>query len=248
MIRRKEYCRHKRNTRKWYEKILSLIYPDACPICGRLSEEGICQMCQKKIIYIKEPRCMKCGKPISNEDQEYCYDCERLDHIYDRGYALWVHESGIKKSIYQFKFHNKRIYRHFFANELYKSYGNTISRWNISVIIPIPLNKKKKKYRGYNQAELIADELGKHMDLPVEKEKLIRVKHTKPQKALNDRERRANIKGAFYWKGRSLTGQNILLIDDIYTTGNTVDEAARILKKAGACKVYFLTISIGQGT
>ena len=98
--------------------------------------------------------------------------------------------------------------------------------------------------RGYNQAELIAEAFGKQTGLSVEKKLLQRRKNTKPQKDLDPIQRRANMRGAFITKS-DLQGENILLIDDIYTTGTTIDEAAGALKKAGAGGVYFLVIAIG---
>ena len=233
---------------KIMENVLSLLYPDTCPVCGRITEEGICQECREKLQYIDEPRCMRCGKPLEDETREYCYDCEHHRHFYERGYSLWVHKDAVKYSVYQFKFHNRRIYGSFFANELLSRYGKSIIRWKISLIIPIPLSRKKQKKRGYNQAELIAVSLGRAMHIPVCTNGLKRVKDTKPQKQLSMRERRKNLKDAFRWEKALLEGENILLIDDIYTTGNTIDFAAIELKKAGASKVYFLTISIGQGS
>ena len=103
------------------------------------------------------------------------------------------------------------------------------------------------KKRGYNQAELLAREISQLLDLPYNAKKLVRVKDTVPQKNLSVRQRKYNLLKAFVWEGKSLYGKNILLIDDIYTTGNTMDICAHVLKKAGAKKVYFLTISIGQG-
>lgn len=228
--------------------MLTLLYPDTCPMCGRVTDEGICLNCRKKLLYIEEPRCMRCGKPLDDEKKEYCYDCEHHSHFFERGYSLWVHRDAVKQSVYQFKYHNRRIYSSFFAEELLSKYEKSIVRWKISMIVPIPLSRKKQKKRGYNQAELIASCIGKRMNIPVCTDGLIRVRDTRPQKQLSMRERRKNMKHAFRWKKEMLHGENILLIDDIYTTGNTIDAAAIELKRAGASKVYFLTISIGQGT
>lgn len=234
--------------REGKNKILSLLYPDRCPFCGNLSDGGLCPDCREKLTYIEEPRCMRCGKPLDDEKQEYCYDCEHHSHFFERGYSLWLHQGAVKQSVYQFKYHNRRIYSSFFAKELLSKYEKSIIRWRISVIIPIPLSRKKQKQRGYNQAELIAVCIGKYMGIPICTDGLRRVKDTKPQKQLSVRERRSNMMHAFCWEKELLHGENILLIDDIYTTGNTIDAAAAELRRAGACKVYFLTISIGQGT
>lgn len=229
-------------------KMLSLLYPDTCPMCGKLSDGGLCAKCRGNADYIEEPRCMRCGKPLDDEKREYCYDCEHHGHYFERGYSLWVHQGGTKRAIYQFKFHNRRIYGSFFAEELLSNYKNSILKWNISMIVPIPLSRQKQKKRGYNQAELISIQIGERMHIPVCTDGLVRVRNTKPQKNLSMRERQANMKDAFLWKKERLHGESVLLIDDIYTTGNTIDHAARELLSAGASKVYFLTISIGQGS
>lgn len=232
---------------KYYKKLLSFLYPDTCPFCGKVVTEGICGVCREKVRYIRDPRCMRCGKPVREEATEYCYDCERKEHSFERGYGLWLHEKRVRYAIYQFKYHNRRIYSGFFARELSREYGEAIRRWGISLIIPVPLSKKRRKQRGYNQAELLAKELSEIMRIPVDSRHLVRRIDTDPQKLLDPEHRRQNLRYAFEWRGQKRVAGNVLLIDDIYTTGNTIDSAARVLKRAGAGKVYFLTISIGQG-
>ena len=88
--------------------LLELLYPHVCPFCGRVTAEDICNECRIKLNYIEEPRCMRCSKPLRSEEREYCYDCEKHTHVYERGYALWVHSGGVQRAIYQFKYHNQR--------------------------------------------------------------------------------------------------------------------------------------------
>ena len=101
--------------------------------------------------------------------------------------------------------------------------------------------------RGFNQAEILAERLSGRLRIPLDSVHLVRRRDTIPQKSLDPAARRENVRGIFSWTGGTLAGRRVLLVDDIYTTGNTLDSAARTLKKAGAEKVYFLTISIGQG-
>lgn len=117
----------------------------------------------------------------------------------------------------------------------------------IQAIIPIPLHRSKMRKRGYNQAELLAKQLSECMGIPIEKDVLYRIKKTRPLKEMNGEQRHRNLKGAFAVSKSWNPRQNILLIDDIYTTGSTIERAAGILKKAGVKNVYFLTLSIGQG-
>lgn len=193
---------------------------------------------------------MKCGKPIRDQEQEYCHDCMRTQHYFDRGAALWLHKPPVNQSIYQFKFHNQRNFGKYYAREMMAEYGDVLTGWKIDMIIPIPLHPGKYRKRGYNQAAVLAEEIGKLLGIPAEESVLARIKKTGPQKKLGPGKRRQNLKGAFLVQGKrkaALRGRTVLLIDDIYTTGSTLDEAARILKKAGAEKVFYLTISIGQG-
>ncbi|MCI8582740.1 MAG: ComF family protein [Dorea sp.] len=233
--------------RKTEGGLLRLLYPHVCPFCGRVTAEDICNECREKLYYIEEPRCMRCSKPIRSEEQEYCYDCERHTRVYERGYALWVHKGDVQRAIYQFKYHNRRIYSRFFGKELLSRYGQAVKKWDITTIIPIPLSRKRRRIRGFNQAELLARELGRGLGIPVDAKNLVRVRDTRPQKKMDAKERSLNLKRAFAWRGKGRIFGNILLIDDIYTTGSTIDAAARVLKENGAGKIYFLTISIGQG-
>ena len=125
-------------------------------------------------------------------------------------------------------------------------YGYYLREKKVGLIVPVPLHRKKMRIRGYNQAALLAEVLGEITGISVDEDILVSVKNTKPLKQLNDKERRRSIRGAFSVR-KSVWAKTIVLIDDIYTTGSTLDEAARVLLKAGAEKVYFLTISIGQG-
>lgn len=226
--------------------VLQGIYPSKCPFCGQITLGGICQFCENTIHKIKEPRCMKCGKPIENNRQEYCFDCKKGRHVYDWGRSLWVHRSPVSDAVYQLKYQNKRIYGKTFAEEMAKEYGDFLKKQKVDLLIPIPLHRFRRWKRGYNQAEILAEELGKRTGIPVAKRLLIRSKRTTPQKELDNRLRRKNIDHAFQVKNQIMT-KKVVLIDDIYTTGSTIDEAARTLKRAGVQEVGFLTISIGQG-
>lgn len=230
-----------------FEKCLGVLYPQTCYFCGKVCITPICKECEEHIKYIEEPICMKCGKPIRYEENEYCNDCQDTHFSYEQGRSIWIHTGRVRWSIYQFKYHNRRIYGKFYAEELFRLYGDLIQRWGIDVIIPIPLHRSRRRKRGYNHAEIIARHLGLLADIHVEPKAVMRIRNTNPQKALSNKERKKNLKEAFrvtkYWKEE----KNVLLVDDIYTTGSTIESVANVLKKKGAHKVWFLTISIGQG-
>lgn len=230
-----------------WKLFLGIIYPGTCCFCGKVSRRELCEECAEKVEYIQEPRCKKCGKPIRYEEEEYCYDCQKNRHEYEQGRSIWLHKKPVNVSIYQFKYKNRRIYGEFYAAEMARLYGSLIKEWGVEVIIPVPLHRKKKRMRGYNQAEIIAVHLGKLLGIKVNSGAVVRTRYTKPQKELNDKERRKNLKKAFAVTQRWENYKKVLIIDDIYTTGSTIDTIAEELKLAGAQKVWFLTISIGQG-
>ena len=217
-------------------------------MCNEISYKGICDNCKEKINYIEDPRCLRCGKPLDNDESEYCMDCRKIknDPI-EAGRSLWVHKAPVSTAVYAFKYKNKRYYGEIFAEELFDRFSGLIRYWNIDTIIPIPIHKKRLKKRGYNQAKIIAKRLGELSGIPVVADKIIRKKNTKPQKELNDIERIKNIKDAFEVQDDFVPSKAVLVIDDIYTTGNTIRQFAQILKDAGVEKVFFFTISIGQG-
>ena len=178
---------------------MDLLYPPRCPICDKavLPEEGFCAACRKKIRPAAEPACMKCGKPLADSRQEYCADCRRKKHAFVQGKALWVYEKEVKKSIYRFKYQDRREYAKVYAQEIAARYEKYLKDRRIEAIIPIPLHKKRKRKRGYNQAELLAGELGNILGLPVYTDVLVRVRDTKPQKTLDDAKQKNNLKEAF---------------------------------------------------
>lgn len=139
------------------------------------------------------------------------------------------------------------MYGEIYGREMAEQFNDLIRMWEIDVLIPVPLHRKRQRKRGYNQAEIIARELGKRLGIPVDMSAIIRERETTPQKELGQKNRRKNLKKAFRLTGKRLIGKNILLIDDIYTTGSTIDAMAEVLMKTGCEKIYFLTISIGQG-
>ena len=189
---------------------------------------------------------MKCGKPIRYKEQEYCFDCQRKNFTYQQGRSLWVHIGAVPWSIYQFKYHNRRVYGKFYANELYRLYGNKIKEWNIDVIVPVPLHPRRKRVRGYNQAEIIAKNLSKMTGIPMEKNWIHRIRYTEAQKKLNNKERKKNLQEAFAIRKIDEEYERVLLIDDIYTTESTIETIAKQLLEKCNKKTWFLTISIGQ--
>ena len=231
------------------EALASIVFPPRCPVCDEVIHVGkdTCDDCRKKVVCIGEPVCKKCGKPLENQRREYCSDCARKQHYFSQGKAVFVYQGEISQSMYRFKYSNKREYASYYAKEAARIYGGWIRRKQIEAIVPVPMYRWKKKGRGYNQAAVFAMALGERMQLPVEKRMVKRIRNTTPQKELNDVERKANLKKAFQLVPDIVKYKKILIVDDIYTTGSTIDAVAEVLLQAGVEEIYFLCISIGEG-
>lgn len=235
--------------RRGLENASDTIYPPRCPICEQLVEPGgmACDDCLSRLKYIVSPFCMVCGKQLDDELREVCEDCAQKRHYFIRGVAAFSYTREIKQSMYRFKYDGQREYARFYAELLYKLKGHIIASWKPQVIIPVPLHAGRYRKRGYNQAALVAHRLGRLMNIPVDETLLVRTKNTLPQKALNDRERSKNIKNAFHTAPDIVKYKKILLVDDIYTTGATLDECSQAIKAVHSADIYFAAVCVGRG-
>lgn len=245
-----------RVSRKWInrgEKIkntaLSLVYPCKCIFCEGIlpyGEEGCCRECITPERYLMGSLCLKCGKPVQNPVEEYCSDCERNNHKYKRGYALYNY-GMVSDAIYRFKYGKKKQYGIFFGREIAFYLGDKLKALNPDGIVPVPMYRKKEKMRGYNQATVLAKEVSQLLSIPVYEDLIIRTRNTKPLKDLDPVQRRNNLKNAFHIDAIGVKLDSIIIMDDIYTTGSTVDEIAEILMEKGCKNVYVVTLAIGGG-
>ena len=227
---------------------VQMLYPLRCPVCDKivpLGQEQVCNDCLPKLKLLTPPWCMKCGKQLA-EEAEYCAGCREGKHGFVRGRALYEYNSAAQ-SIYRFKYSGRREYARFYGEQAVEYLGDYIRGIQPDGLVPIPLHPKRKAKRGYNQADVLAREIGRLMGLPVYSDLLVRVRNTVPLKKLNPQERQNNLKKAFNISGNDVKLNTILLIDDIYTTGSTMDEAVRVLKLGGVERVCFLTLACGTG-
>lgn len=206
--------------------------------------EKICFSCIKKLKVITSPWCLKCGKQLKNQEKEYCMDCTRHRREFLQGRSLYQYHS-VAPGIYRMKYGNRQEYADFYGEEIIYYLGNFIRYIQPDALIPIPLHSSRQRKRGYNQAELLADAISKYSNIPVYNKILIRRKKTVPLKYLNPQERQNNLKKAFHMVENDVKLKVIILVDDIYTTGSTIEEAASVLKEGGVEKVYFITLANG---
>ncbi len=230
---------------------LELLYSKRCVACEKVllkleKEMGFCKDCAKKIRLVGNNYCMKCGAPLNNAAKEFCISCMENNHIYIQSKAIFRYEGDMKDAMYRFKYSNRRCYGKIFAKHGIKNYGSWIKSQNIEAIIPVPMYEPKKKRRGYNQAEVFANALSEELGIPVFDKTVRRIEDTVAMKQLNSLKRKKNLLKSFTVAKKDVQFKKVLIVDDIYTTGTTMDEVAKALKTGGVEEVYGMCICIGQ--
>jgi competence protein ComFC len=221
------------------KSLLELIYPVRCALCGR-GGQLICPDCFQSLNLIGSKICLKCGKP-SHYVVDECRECRDAGFVFIQSRALGLYEDHLKELIHRLKYNNCRGLAEIFA-------GLLINRlepgfFALDLITSVPMSKEKQIQRGFNQAQLFGRQLSVQSDKPF-KEMLLLRRETKDQSKLEASERAKNVKGAFALKpGMTLDGLNILLVDDVFTTGSTVNECSKALIDAGAQSVKVATIA-----
>ncbi|MFO7160346.1 MAG: ComF family protein [[Clostridium] cellulosi] len=217
--------------------IISLFFPHRCPFCGKTvpSNMAICKDCAGTLPYVTGKTCPRCGRGF-----EFCH-CRGNKFAFERCVSPLYYEGSVRKSIINFKFHAKQssaaAYAALSAQMIKREYD-----WQqFDFITCVPLTKREFKKRGFNQSEVFARALSRKLGIPY-KDALCKPRDVKPQRTLNSEERWLNTAGAFSAKG-SFPGAVVLLIDDVITTGATLSDCARALKKAGAKQVFCATIA-----
>ena len=226
---------------------MDIAFPRRCPACDEIVPFGwmICPECRTEFKYVKPPRCLRCGKHMEHLEAEYCTDCRKGKHLYLRGRALYDYRS-VATSLYRFKYAGRQEYGKYYAREVENYLGEAIRCWNADVLVPVPIHYTRKHDRGYNQAEVLAKELGKLLEIPVDTRLIKRVKKTVPQKLLDDKQRQNNLKKAFKIGRNDVKWKSVIIVDDIYTTGSTIDACASVLLEIGIQKIYFIALAIGR--
>ncbi len=238
------------------EGLLNLIFPLDCRICEKPIRESkgysICEDCFKAIELINKPYCIKCGKPFlvsfdlfKQYGEVLCVDCKRKKYSFEFARSVGVYHGILKECIHLFKYYREK--------KLSRPLGKLLIDYlvknqefirGIDLITPVPLHKNDLKRRGFNQSILLSKTIGNYFSIPVKEEILIKKKLTSSQVNLSKKEREKNILRAFsVERTEEIRDKNILILDDIFTTGSTVEECARELKKAKAKNIFILTLA-----
>lgn len=224
------------------ENILNFIFPAKCGFCDAITEKGnfICTKCQANIKDYTN-RCQYCGKTTYLQNK-ICIDCQNKKIYYDRLIFINEYDKEFKDKIIAYKFLDKKYLYNFFAEIM----GPKLQNQEIDIITFVPISSNRMSERGYNQSELIARKLGKNLDIEC-KNLLYKTKDTKRQSELNKNERHKNVKNSFKLADNiNIYDKKILLIDDVFTTGATVNECAKQIKKGAPASVLVATICIAH--
>jgi len=210
-----------------FQKILNLLYPLRCLFCAELIQQNfLCMSC--------ECSCQELHAPFL---------APRLDKVYFyKAYSCLAYQGGLTKAIWKLKYQEELVFVPYFSKLLF----GRLPTSNYDLIMPVPLSRKRLKRRGFNQSQVLAKRLAKLSKIHCETRVLLRIKQREVQTNLKATQRLENVKGCFsvYEKKRAkLIGKSILLIDDVITTGATVNECAKVLKQAGAKRVDVLTLA-----
>ena len=226
--------------------IASLLYPPVCTICGANVRAGeyLCDQCETKAVRIVAPFCQKCSEPFDGAitGTFTCANCAHRAIHFDAAVAAYRSRGIVRQIVHDFKYGRQIYLRHLMARWLYAALDDERLRGRrFNIIIPVPLHPTRQRERGFNQATLLAELLSAEIQIQ-SKPALERIRYTTTQTALDRAGRMENLHNAFRLrKNMNVRGLRVLLIDDVLTTGSTLNECARVLKGAGAISVHAAT-------
>jgi ComF family protein len=236
-------------TLKWLWRVVDLVYPRNCQFCATPLEEHdpgvVCPVCLAKAKRIEPPFCQRCALPFDGKLPEpfECGYCKDLKLHFTRAVAACRAEGIVRDCIHRFKYNREMYFELHLADWLIGAGRRWIDWQKVDGILPVPLYPRKERQREFNQAERLASRLGQAVNVPVLPRLLRRVKETGTQTRLDAATRRANVRDAFV--AQPVTGKRLVIVDDVFTTGATLDSCARILSKEGAQDVLALTVARG---
>jgi len=221
--------------------LLDLIFPPRCAGCGQ-GDSLWCSACQAGVRVIRGPICSHCGRPLESlRDHPLCPQCRQSTLEIDGIRSAVIFEGPLREAIHHLKYRGK--------TSLAVPLGAFLSaRWQADplpadAIVPVPLHASRTRERGYNQSTLLAEQLSRASGLPLTESMLKRVRATTPQVTLNAAERKLNVCDAFQASGEVARGRRVLLVDDICTTGATLEACSIALRQAGASSVWAMTLA-----
>jgi ComF family protein len=232
-----------------FERLFQFLLPAQCPCCEKFLEEGqtgICPDCLSQIHWIEPPFCSICGTPfLSKEVKNHsCGHCLTRKKYFKMARALGAYQGSLQEAIHQWKYQGKTTLTSFFGEWMTERIHLYWDPGLFDLLIPVPLYPQRLRQRGFNQVLLLVKELSRRTGIPYGKKVLQKRKATIPQVNLSGAEREKEVRGSFHTTEKeTLKGKSILLVDDVYTTGATVNECSKVLLAAGAERVDVFTLA-----
>jgi len=230
-----------------FKSLLDVVMPPVCYVCGQScsSKYGLCDICLEKIRKIPPPYCPKCGRHVRTKDST-CHECAQKKSHLERAWSSCDYKDTIKESIHLFKYNGYVGLLDVFTDILSDFIKQNRIGEGIDLLVPVPIYSTKKRERTFNHAELLARSLSRHMFAPVDTKNLKKIKWTSSQSELDKGKRLKNVKDAFLAVDKkALSGKNVMIVDDVFTTGATINECAKTLLESGANKIFSLTLARG---
>jgi ComF family protein len=223
---------------EWLRRGLDLLFPPRCVACSQVGS-WFCTACQGAVEFVPRPICPRCGQPASTDD--LCLQCQRNPSQLDAIRSVAFHGGALRQAIHHLKYKRRRELAAPLGQMLFVCWQET--HLPADIVIPVPLHASRQKERGYNQAGVLARVLAEHAHLALNEAQLVRRRATAPQVGLGAQERKVNVQDAFVWTGDGLADARVLLVDDVCTTGATLEACALALRQAGAKSVWALTLA-----
>lgn len=238
------------------DRLIGWLYPPRCRFCGdRLpgrDEDCFCIRCLGQIRVVEHPYCTICGRPFldAGGDDHLCGACLSGPPNFAgaRAWACYPREEiaghPLRVVVHQFKYGRKVSLGKPLGRLMAHASKGFLGECAVDTVLPVPLHPKRLRWRGFNQSVLLAKEVSRAISIPMDSFTLYRVRETAPQTQLDEEKRKKNVRGAFSLRPeKPVKGKRLLLVDDVYTSGATVNECSRILKQAGAREVFVLTLA-----
>lgn len=234
------------------EDILDFVYPQSCPICRnplKREEEDVCEDCWNALVLLPFPYCPYCKSFLESEDEIENHQCAHLSKPKDRRIlvvrSLGTFDEYYQKLIHRLKYDKKINLGKRLAQRLGERVAQDRGFAECDLVIPVPLHRARHRERGFNQSEILSEGIARVAGLALAKDILKRKKHTKDQTYLNAQQRTENVRGAFVvTRPERVDGRKIVLVDDVMTTGATLNECARMLQEAGATMIFAATLAV----
>jgi ComF family protein len=219
---------------------LDWLLPPRCGGCGALGA-WLCAACRGRIRRLEEPLCPRCGREL--EDFRRGCGCRARLRAVTRIRSAAAYEGPLERALHRFKYEGWRALAPALAALLVERWPAPIEVTDPALVLAVPLHRRRLRERGYNQSLLLATEVRRRWALPAGPDRLVRLRDTPPQVGLDRPSRRQNVAGAFDWRGGDLAGRQVLLVDDVATTGSTLEACGRALKAAGAGRIEAVTVA-----